>query len=99
MRDDRSVGTLRLPDHRAEEFVAHFNRTYEAVGLEITVLDFSELDSIQPKVVPGNLSVPTSAGNRLPHGKTADETNVPHARDTGREPQNGLETSDPAQQG
>jgi hypothetical protein len=30
---DRTVGPVRLPDHRPEDFVAHFNRVYRSLGM------------------------------------------------------------------
>jgi hypothetical protein len=35
VRGDQSLGPLRLPFRRAEDFVAHFNRTYVGLGIEV----------------------------------------------------------------
>lgn len=35
VRGDQSLGPLRLPFRRAEDFVAHFNRTYMGLGIEV----------------------------------------------------------------
>ncbi len=50
VRGEQSLGPLRLPFRRAEDFVAHFNRTYVGLGIEIvenseTPSETSSLDS------------------------------------------------------
>ena len=35
MKGHRQVGVIRLPETRADDFVAHFNRTYLAIGLRL----------------------------------------------------------------
>jgi hypothetical protein len=34
-RDERAVGPMRLPDNRAGDFIDHFNRTYESLGMTV----------------------------------------------------------------
>ena len=41
--DHKVAGPIRLPDHRADDFVAHFNRTYR--GLELSLKLLPESDS------------------------------------------------------
>lgn len=33
------VGLVRLPVHRQQEFIDHFNRTYQGIGIRIDAVD------------------------------------------------------------
>ncbi len=35
---DRQVGVIRLPETRADDFIAHFNRTYQSLGMNLSPL-------------------------------------------------------------
>ena len=35
IEEGRPRGPIRLPDHRADDFIAAFNRTYEELGMEV----------------------------------------------------------------
>jgi hypothetical protein len=56
IQDHRPAGPIRLPDHRADDFVAHFNRTYQ--GLEMSLALVAEPDPNEK--IPGN---PKAAGD------------------------------------
>ena len=34
---DRQVGVIRLPRNRVDDFIDHFNRTYQSLGLVLAV--------------------------------------------------------------
>ncbi|MFK8110860.1 MAG: hypothetical protein AB8B91_01580 [Rubripirellula sp.] len=36
MLQGKTLGPLRLPEHRADDFIAHFNRTYQAIAMELS---------------------------------------------------------------
>lgn len=55
---DRPVGPLRLPDHRADDFIADFNRTYRGIGMRLATVDPSE-----HKKIPGDTDA--TGDNRL----------------------------------
>jgi hypothetical protein len=38
LQDDRATGPLRLPMNRADDFIAHFNRTYEGLGIRLAAI-------------------------------------------------------------
>ena len=39
VQNERDAGPLRLPENRADDFIDHFNRTYEGVGMKLTPVD------------------------------------------------------------
>ncbi len=44
IRDGEPIGPMRMPENRPDDFVDHFNRTYQGIGLSVqTVGDFSEV--------------------------------------------------------
>ena len=47
VRGNRDMGPVRLPEHRAEEFISLFNRLYDSVGLGLHELE-------QTKKIPGS---------------------------------------------
>ncbi len=55
MNDQRSVGPIRLPPNRADDFIAHFNRTYRGLGIRLAPLTPPDNEKI-----PGN---PKTAGD------------------------------------
>jgi len=50
-QEQRDVGPVRLPESRAEDFVADFNRIYRGIGF---VLDVVEPTERATKKIPGN---------------------------------------------
>ena len=58
MKDDRAVGPMRLPDNRADDFVDHFNRTYQDIGMSLEPL--AEPDPNEK--IPGS---PKTAGDHV----------------------------------
>ncbi len=38
IQDHRPAGPIRLPDHRADDFVAHFNRMYQGLEMSLALL-------------------------------------------------------------
>jgi len=48
----RSVGPIRLPETRREEFISDFNRIYAAVGIVLHASSFSG-----PKKIPDDVDV------------------------------------------
>ncbi|MGI9470698.1 MAG: hypothetical protein ACR2NZ_04130 [Rubripirellula sp.] len=58
----RSVGPLRLPDHRASDFIHHFNRVYRGLGLEIREIQE------ESKKIPGS---PKAAGDMIDGSSSA----------------------------
>jgi hypothetical protein len=55
-RDERAVGPMRLPDNRAGDFIDHFNRTYESLGMTVAPneADPNEADPNEEKKIPGS---------------------------------------------
>lgn len=53
---DQQVGVIRLPDHRAEDFIAHFNRIYGKMGMALQSLPSAihTDDSVQSKKIPAS---------------------------------------------
>lgn len=51
VRDERAVGPMRLPDNRPDDFIDHFNRTYESLGMTLTP---NEADSEEEQKIPGS---------------------------------------------
>ena len=51
VREKRDRGPVRLPEHRAQEFISLFNRLYDEVGLELREPESFELDQ---KKIPGS---------------------------------------------
>ncbi len=66
---DRRRGPMRLPENRASDFVDHFNRTYQTLGL-----------SIAPVEVPPAINE-TPATNETP--AINEKTPASQERDTG----------------
>ena len=58
MKDDRAVGPLRLPDHRADDFVSHFNRTYAELGMSLEPVAEPDIN----EKIPGS---PKTAGDHV----------------------------------
>ena len=59
-RDEEPIGPMRLPVHRAEDFVDHFNRTYENVGLSIESVGPAQADVATDAQSGGNKKSPAS---------------------------------------
>jgi hypothetical protein len=49
MKDEQTMGPIRLPENRADDFIAQFNRTYEGLGIKLA-----------PIVHPVNEKIPGS---------------------------------------
>lgn len=49
-RDERTVGPMRLPDSRPDDFIDHFNRTYESLGMTLSPNEAESDD----KKIPGS---------------------------------------------
>lgn len=58
IRDHRVAGPIRLPDNRADDFVAHFNRTYQGLDLSLELLPEPD----ENEKIPGN---PKTAGDHV----------------------------------
>ncbi len=56
MKDNRAVGPLRLPNHRADDFVSHFNRIYAELGMSLAPVAEPEIN----EKIPGS---PQTAGD------------------------------------
>ena len=52
LKNDRATGPLRLPVNRADDFIKHFNRTYEGLGIRLAAIPPQE-----DKKIPGTLEV------------------------------------------
>jgi hypothetical protein len=50
LKNERALGPMRLPESRPDDFIAHFNRTYEGLGMTLSP---NEPDQI--KEIPGSL--------------------------------------------
>ena len=49
MQDHRVAGPIRLPVHRADDFVAHFNRTYRGLEMSLVLLSEQDPDTKNPR--------------------------------------------------
>ena len=62
---ERTVGAIRLPGSRADDFVKDFNRIYRGLGLSLQPIDASPT----PKKIPGGS---TTAGDCESNGQVPD---------------------------
>ncbi len=47
--DEKVSGPIRLPGHRADDFVAHFNRKYRGLAMSLVLLSDLETDTKNPR--------------------------------------------------
>jgi hypothetical protein len=59
VQDERAMGPMRLPDNRADDFIDHFNRTYEDLGMTLAPITPEPITpepiTPEPKKIPGSL--------------------------------------------
>jgi hypothetical protein len=60
VRENRNLGPIRLPEHRAEDFISLFNRLYDSVGLGLQKQENEKKIPDSPKT-GGNLIDNSSA--------------------------------------
>jgi hypothetical protein len=39
VRTGQVIGPVRLPEHRGDDFVSHFNRTYRSIGMQLKAVE------------------------------------------------------------
>lgn len=49
IQDNRIAGPIRLPPHRADDFVAHFNRVYRGLEMSLLVVSAPDPDEKNPR--------------------------------------------------
>ena len=68
-QDDRPLGPIRLPDHRVDDFVDHFNRTYEGLGIRLAPIPVEEVPEDANEKIPGSVE---AAGDSSSHEFVCD---------------------------